>query len=123
MWKNITPQLDEMGILPKIARNTLTQYCELWARWKKISIWLQEHGEVYSIRAEPTPEQIERGEPGDAKSVQQWPQVSIARGLREQIKVLEKELGLTLPAITGLTVGGKSKEKEEKGKGRFFSAG
>ena len=123
MWASIVPQLEEIGILPKIARNTLTQYCALWARWKKIDVWLQEHGEVYSIRAERSPPQIERGEKGDVKSVQQWPQVSIARGLREQIKVLEKELGLTWPAITGMTVDSKGKEKEDKSKDRFFSTG
>lgn len=34
MWREIAPQLQEMGVLTKIDRNALTLYCETWARWR-----------------------------------------------------------------------------------------
>lgn len=112
-WKSIIPMLDDMGILAKIDRIALIRYCELWGRWKKASLWVQEHGEVYQIKSDE----------GEVKSIQQFPQVSIIKSIGEQLSRLETQFGLTPVARAGMTVGGKGKEKEEKGKGRFFSAG
>ena len=122
-WKILIPQIDEMGILAKIDYGELVQYCSIWGEWDKAYKWLQEHGQVYQIRAEPTKKQKEEGKQGDIKSVQQWPQVSIYRNLGERLSRIGKEFGLTHPSRAGMTVGSKGKEKEEKDKSRFFSAG
>ncbi len=119
-WATLIPQLDEMGILAKVDLDLVTEYCELWARWKIASLWIQDHGEYYQIRAEPTKKQKEAGEKGDVRCVQQWPQVSFIKSAQTHLSRSRALLGMTPPSRSGSTVGSQGKTKD-KGKSRFFA--
>jgi len=93
-WKNLAPQLDEMGVLSRIDRNALARYCESWARWKACAEFIQQYGETYK--------QLDND--GNVKAVLPWPQVASYGRLAEQLLRLEVQFGLTPSARADLQV-------------------
>jgi P27 family predicted phage terminase small subunit len=85
VWKQLIPQLETMGILSTVDRNALARYCQLWARWKKAELFIQQHGEAYPLKDEN----------GKIKYLQPFPQVSIAHKLAALLTRLEHEFGMT----------------------------
>jgi len=112
-WKYIVPILEGMGVLTRADVNALSRYCRLWSRWRKAELFIDEHGEVYPLKDDV----------GHVKCVQQWPQVSIANKLAQQLTRLEQEFGLTPSARARLQLAPEPKDKPTHGKERFFNVG
>ncbi len=84
-WKQIIPQLDQMGILTTIDANAIARYCVLWSRWIKAEQFIAGHGETYPLRDNE----------GRVKCLQQFPQVAIAHRLSIALTKIESEFGMT----------------------------
>ncbi len=84
-WRQVTPLLEDMGVLTKVDGNALVRYCQLWARWKKAELFIQQHGDMYALRDER----------GRIRCFQQYPQVAIAHRLSIALTKLEAEFGMT----------------------------
>ena len=110
-WRQLVPTLELMGILTKVDSNALARYCKLWSRWRKMEAFIDEKGEVYPLK----------GDDGKVKCVQQWPQVSIASKLAQQLTRLEQEFGMTPSARVRIQVT-PSKPEADSGKSRFFES-
>ena len=79
-WDRLAPMLDGMGILTRVDENALARYCRLWSRWRKMEAFIEEKGEMYPLRSDD----------GKVKCFMQWPQVSIAHKLAQQLTRLEQ---------------------------------
>ena len=112
MWAELIPTLENMGVLARVDGNALARYCRLWSRWRKAEAFLDKHGEMYPLK----------GEGGQVKYFQQWPQVSIATKLAQQLTRLEQEFGMTPSARTRIQVDSAASEIPN-GKSRFFKTG
>lgn len=111
-WEHLVPQLESMGVLTRIDGNALARYCKLWARWRKAEAFLDKNGEVYPLRDEK----------GKVKYLAQFPQVSIAANLAQQLTRLEQEFGLTPSARTRIQVD-PGLPVSDPVKSRFFASG
>jgi P27 family predicted phage terminase small subunit len=96
----LIPLLDQMRVLTQIDGNALARYCQLWSRWKRAEAFIQKHGDTYPLKDEK----------GRIRCLQQFPQVSIANKLAQQLTRLEQEFGLTPSARTRIHV--KPEEQE-----------
>ena len=67
-------------------------YCQSYARWREAEEWITEHGIAYPIKDEK----------GNVKSLQQFPQVAVARNHLLILKAYQQEFGLTPSARTRL---------------------
>ncbi len=111
-WKHVVPLLVGMGVLTKIDGNALARYCRLWSRWRRAEAFLEEKGEMYTLRDDD----------GNVKCFQQWPQVAIANRLAQQLTRLEGEFGMTPSARARLQVAPRQVEPARNDKSRFFEA-
>ena len=113
-WKQLIPQLETMRVLAKIDGNALARYCQLWARWKKAELFVQQHGDTYPLKDES----------GRIKCLMPFPQVAIANKLAAQLTRLEQEFGMTPSARTriNVTVPHVMTERESR-LARFFPKG
>ena len=93
-WKQIVPQLADMGVLTKIDCNALARYCDAWARWRKMAEFIDATGEVYTLKDDS----------GKLTHIQQLPQVGIYHKLGQMLTRLEAEFGLTPSARAGISV-------------------
>lgn len=89
-WKWVTVELRRMGLLTTADRQAITAYCQTWARWRKAEEFLDTNGETYTLKDSD----------GGVRSIQQVPQVSIARCELLILKAYQQELGLTPSART-----------------------
>ena len=105
--------LEGMGVLTKADGNALARYCRIWSRWRKAEDFIDEHGLVYPLKDDD----------GNVKCVQQWPQVSIANKLAQQLTRLEGEFGLTPSARARLQLAPAGTELPDHDKARFFNVG
>jgi len=113
MWDHLLPMLDGMGVLTRIDGNALARYCRLWSRWRKMEKFIEEKGEMYPLR----------GESGQVRCFQQWPQVAIAHRLALQLTKLEQEFGLTPSARARTQLAPANPQMARSDKSRFFRAG
>ena len=105
-WKQLVPQLDEMGVLAKIDAQALTLLCQTWAKWRRAEEMIQKHGEVYPIKTDA----------GEVKYLQQSPYVAIARAAGEQLARMYREFGMTPSARSRIEVPeSKSGDEEKRG--------
>ena len=113
-WRQLVPELDGLGILANVDRNALTRYCRLWSRWRKMEKLIEERGETYPIR----------NETGEVKYLAQFPHVSIASGLAQQLTRLEQEFGMTPSARARIQVAHPADALAGSpiGKARFFGS-
>ncbi len=112
-WDDVAPLLEAMGVLTRIDGNALARYCRLWSRWRKAEAFIQEKGEMYPLR----------GDDGQVKYFQQWPQVAIANKLAQQLTRLEAEFGMTPSARARPQVAPARTQSSDNSKERFFRAG
>ena len=110
-WKQLIPQLEEMGVLAKIDRTALVRYCQTWSRWRNCAEFINQNGETYPLRDND----------GNVKCLQQWPQVGIYNKLADSLLRLEVQFGLTPSARAGLTVQKKQQSNDQAA--RFFGGG
>lgn len=111
-WRHLVPLLDTMGVLTRIDGQALARYCRLWSRWRKMEAFIEEKGEMYPLR----------GDDGQVRCFQQWPQVAIANKLSQQLTRLEQEFGMTPSARARLEIVPRVQE-DATGKARFFITG
>ncbi len=110
IWKEMIPVLEQMRILTLIDRDALTAYCQNYVRWKEAAEFLDQHGDVY-----PT-----RDEFGKIKSMQQFPQVAIARNYLQILRAYQQEFGMTPSARTRIQeIPGFVRDPDEE---RYFGA-
>ncbi len=122
-WKLVVPGLHAMGLLKKIDRNVLTQYCDAWAKWCQMSQYIDDKGVMYAIRGESVPSKV-KGKPyelGPIKYLQQVPHVGIYHRLHATLARLQGELGLTPAARSRMEVA--EPQKQENAKDRFLKFG
>lgn len=108
-WQDVAPMLEGMGVLTRIDGNALARYCRLWSRWRKAEDFIEQKGEMYPLRSDD----------GKVKYFQQWPQVSIANKLAQQLTKIEAEFGMTPSARARLSVAPISKAQDD-GKEKYF---
>ena len=113
VWDQLVPLLRQMNVLTKIDGHALARYCRLWTRWRKAEDFIDKHGDVYTLRDEA----------GKPKYVQQFPQVSIAAKLAQQLTRLEQEFGMTPSARSRIQHAPEAGQERPSGKSRFFDAG
>lgn len=109
-WKQLIPQLDEMGVLTKIDGQALTLLCQTWAKWKEAELAIREHGAVSPIY----------NADGSLKYMQQSPHVSIARSAADQLSRMFREFGMTPSARTRIEVP-ETKQSEDEDKRGFLA--
>ncbi len=94
VWKQLVPQLEEMGVLTLVDRNALIRYVQTWSRWRRAAEFINENGETYPLLDNE----------GNVKCLQQYPQVSIYNKLSDSLLRLEQQFGLTPSARADLKV-------------------
>jgi len=107
-WKQLIPQLEEMGVLTLVDRNALVRYCQSWSRWKRCAEFINDNGETYPLRDND----------GNVKCLQQWPQVGIYNKLSDSLLRLEQQFGLTPSARADLKV--QKAQASDNSAARFF---
>jgi len=112
IWAAAAQMLNQMGVLAKVDGNLLARYCDGLAQWQRAAKWIRDKGLVYTIK------DIK----GDAKFIQQWPQVGIYHKLNQQLLRMEQEFGMTPSARAGLATTPHA-DTNRHGKSRFFNAG
>ncbi len=103
-WKQIVPQLADMGVLTKIDGNALARYCDAWARWRKMAAFMDEKGEMWASHEPDWVDKQGEVQKGKIKYLQQFPQVGIYHKLGQMLTRLEAEFGLTPSARAGISV-------------------
>ena len=106
-WKQLVPQLDDMGVLTKIDGQALTLLCQTWGKWRRAEEMIQKHGEVYPIKTDA----------GEVKYLQQSPYVSIARSASDQLARMFREFGMTPSARTRIEVPERKQDTDEDKRG------
>lgn len=110
-WEHVYPMLVAMGVLTRIDGPTLSRYCHVWARWRKVEQFIAEHGETYPVKDGN----------GKTRRIVAWPQVATARNLAQQLMEMEREFGMTPSARTRIKVEGVASQPVAPiGKARFF---
>ncbi|MCP4249376.1 MAG: phage terminase small subunit P27 family [bacterium] len=111
-WEELVPMLESMGVLSRIDGHALSRYCRLWSRWRKAEEFLDQKGDMYPLKDES----------GQVKYFQQWPQVSIAAKLAQQLTRLEQEFGMTPSARARIQIQ-RSASERPNAKSKYFDAG
>lgn len=96
VWKRLVPLLRDMGVLTLADADAVAMYCSTYVEWRKAQDFVEKHGFVYPIR----------GEKGEVRCFQQFPQVSIARNLLLVLKSFMGEFGLTPAARSRIALPG-----------------
>ena len=98
-WRMLAKMLLPMGVATKADRNSMTRYCVLWDRWRKVEDAIVVKGQTFEGKEGPKIR----------------PEVKIAAQLAEQLARMEREFGLTPSARTRIMVHGNSSSKKEEG--------
>jgi P27 family predicted phage terminase small subunit len=112
-WTELSPMLQNMGILTRIDGNALSRYCHLWARWRNAEQFIKDRGEMYPLKDDA----------GQVKCFQQWPQVAIAHKLAHLLGRLEAEFGMTPSARSRIQLNQAAEPEPNRGKSQYFEAG
>ena len=99
------PQLEQMGILGRCDREALARYCQMWAKWREVELWLMTHGDCYP----------EKDPSGRIVALKEYAQVSRSIRLSEHLLRLEKQFGLT-PAARASMAQAKRNPNENRGR-------
>ena len=98
VWKQIVPELDEMGVLAKIDRNALHRYCETFAMWKRMEKFIRENGEAHAV--------TRQDQNGNRQLLHftEFPQVRIYHKAAELLHRLEAQFGMTPSARASIAL-------------------
>src|SRR5262249_25474783 len=77
-------RLEQIRVIAHIDGNALAKYCQLWTRWKKAELFIEERGDIYPLKDDM----------GRIKCFQQFPQVAIAHRLALALTRMEAEFGM-----------------------------
>jgi P27 family predicted phage terminase small subunit len=131
-WLRITPLLEELGLVAKINRSSLAQYCVAYARWIKAEQMITKHGEVIMIVKE-----VRRGKMGSPKDdkpgevvadkiycvAKESPWLKISLKWSQECRKFASEFGMTPSSMGRVTPMSDPKKKDDnkpKDKNRFF---
>ncbi len=84
-WDRVVPELERLGLLTVVDGPSLAAYCQAFAEFADAQEFLNENGATYVLRDKD----------GEVKSVQQFPQVAIARNAAHSMRMFASEFGLT----------------------------
>ncbi len=104
-WEHLTPKLVAMGVLTKVDGNALARYCAMWASWRSLTTFIEQHGTTYTV---------------DQGDVKPYPQVKQSQNLADQLLRLEQQFGLTPSARARMTT---EITQEKPDKAAFFHGG
>lgn len=79
-WRRLAHQMEQLGILTEIDRDSFAEYCQAYARWKEAEEFITQHGTI--VR---TP----------SGYWQQVPQVSISQTYMKIMNRIAEQFGLT----------------------------
>ncbi len=94
-WEEIAPELNKLGLLTVLDRQSLARYCCAHARWMRAEQWLDENSDTYPLRDDK----------GRIKYVAQFPQVSISKNFANLANALGQDFGLSPSARVRLHAG------------------
>jgi|TARA_Y100000310_G_scaffold47210_2_gene43837 P27 family predicted phage terminase small subunit len=114
IWKYITPQLHNSGVLAYMDRDVLALYCKLTAEWWKLDKWLNTNGSVVPVHDKD----------GNEVGFEEAPQWKQKFKLTDMLLKLAREFGLTPSArsrIQPILSGADAEEQKKHSK--FFASG
>ncbi len=111
-WKQVTKQMNVMGILTLADVNVVSRYCDVWARWRKAHAFVMEKGEGYPLMHE-----------GKVVGIRRYPQTVVASQLLSELVKLEDRLGLSPASRASLAIENKGTLSHEPDyKAKYFRA-
>ncbi len=111
-WRQIVPQLEQMGVLSKIDGHALVVLCQTWARWRKAEEFINKHGETYPVKDDA----------GKVRFLKKFPQVSVAESCAKTLNRFMQEFGLTPSARTRISIP-KQQDDASNDKHRYLNIG
>ena len=122
VWKELLPQLEDMGLLAKVDRFALVRYVTMLDRWEQSEKFIMQHGATYPFYGKEVDSQTGKKV---AVGFKMFPQVKIAKELADQLLRIEASFGLSPSARTRINTDDQPVKKENNviGKNRFFNAG
>ena len=90
-WRRVTIELDRLSMITHVDRALLAVYCESWATWQELRLWLREHKRTYKT---PTGEWKTR------------PEANLLYRAERQIISMANHFGLSPAARSRLTAPG-----------------
>ena len=94
-WRRLAKQMEQIGILTEIDRDSFAGYCQAYARWKEAEEFVSQHGSIV------------RTPSGYWQTV---PQVSIAQSYLKIMNRLAEQFGLT-PASRSRIIAGSEQNR------------
>ena len=127
-WFDLTPKLEDEGLLTVLDIKQIIRYCQTWSRWVMAEQFCQEHGDVYPLYGETKKpvkyrgkvQSDDKGKPiyevqNYIKCFQQVPHRGIANRLNLALCRIEAQFGMTPSSRTGIEVA-KGKDKGKGGR-------
>jgi P27 family predicted phage terminase small subunit len=93
-WRELFPVLNQVAVLTETDREALARYCDLYRYWREVRQVIIDQGCTYPVV----------NDKGEIKYIAQRPEVSIHRGLVQQLRQLEGDFGLNPTSRAGLKV-------------------
>jgi P27 family predicted phage terminase small subunit len=98
VFEHYAERLHAAGVLTVADEGVLARYADLTAQYQRCAEFIGKHGDVHVTRGRPGP----NGEEGRPTGIQVFPQAKLKLALASVLLQLERELGLTPAARTGL---------------------
>lgn len=112
VWRAVVPLLEEMRVLTRADRESLTRYCVTFARWRTGERWLAENEWT-----------IEAFDQAGNRIVKPHPMVRIVDSLATQLGKLEQVFGLTPSSRARIETAESDEGKTEAGKASLITFG
>lgn len=136
IWKDVTAQIEEMGLLGRCDGQSIARYCQAVVKYWECEGILEQLGLTYVVESYLSPS--EKPEKSKAKKgtkakppkdrilvTRERPEVKLAARLAEECRRFENAFGLNPSARTGLCQQKPADSRENRGKrkniGRFFT--
>ncbi|MGB7723572.1 MAG: phage terminase small subunit P27 family [Bryobacteraceae bacterium] len=97
-WERVAPILESLGLLTKLDTTALAGYCACYAEWCRAQEFVQQNGQVLTLRDDK----------GAVRSVVAAPEVGIAVRMLDKIRQFAGEFGMTPSARGRIEVIGRS---------------
>lgn len=113
VWYQLAPNLAASGLLSVLDSSALARYCTLWVRWRRAEDFIDQNGEVFTVK--------DAG--GTARSIKPFPQVNAAAKLAMALTRLEAEFGMTPSGRSRIHVDVKQRPVAEGSLASFVRTG
>lgn len=125
LWRRLTGQLDECGLLTQIDWAQLERWCVYFLRWRQCEQFLAANGTTYPVKNDDPSNYIGRIDDKSKTAVvgfKEYPQVRESHRLDRALKQIEDRFGLTPSARARLRAAPAEAAEPAAGKSRFFRA-